>query len=202
MHIFIQDIFTVIYVYIYIYIDTYLYIYIYQYMYVYQYLSIYLSTYLSIDLSIYPSIYLSIYLCAYLPTYLPTYLSILPSIHLSLCGARGSPGLVDRLRALILCARQSRSLAAQLVALDSGCCAVSAGCTVPTSALGPARHGLSVSMQSAHAKAERRRANAIAHRWGSRTTAGRPRAALRPWPPRRRLCRGELGRSPTRFHNS
>jgi hypothetical protein len=69
--------------------------------------------------------------------------------------ARGSPPLVDRLRAL-LCARHSRSLAAQLAAFNSGCCATSAGCTVPlaclpASALGSARHGLSVSMQSAQA---------------------------------------------------
>ena len=46
----------------------------------------------------------------------------------------------------VLCARHSRSMAAQLVAFDSGCCAVSAGCTaplvfLPTSAGGPARHG-------------------------------------------------------------
>ncbi len=89
--------------------------------------------------------------------------------------ARGSPRLIDRLRALP-CARQSRSLAAQLVALDSRYCAPSAGCTVPlvflpTSALGSARRGLFVTMQSAHAKAKRRRPNTIAHRWISRTTA-------------------------------
>jgi hypothetical protein len=42
----------------------------------------------------------------------------------------GSPRTVDRLRALLR-ARHSRSLAAQLVALDSGCCAASAGCTAP-----------------------------------------------------------------------
>jgi hypothetical protein len=48
----------------------------------------------------------------------------------------------------LLCARQSRSMAAQLVAFDSGYCAVSAGCTaplvfLPTSARDSARHGLS-----------------------------------------------------------
>jgi hypothetical protein len=59
----------------------------------------------------------------------------------------------------LLCARQSRSMAAQLVAFDSGYCAVSAGCTVPlafmpTSARDPARHGLALSMrtQSVHAR--------------------------------------------------
>ncbi len=80
-------------------------------------------------------------------------------------------GLVDRLNAL-LCARHSVSLAAQLAALDSRCCAPSAGGTaplvfLPTSALGPARRGLF--MQSAHAKANRRREDVIAHSWMSRT---------------------------------
>ena len=75
-------------------------------------------------------------------------------------------GLVDRLRAL-LCARHARSLAAQLVALDSGYCASSAGGTaplafLPTSGRGPAQHGLasrtraaplaSLPMQPAHAR--------------------------------------------------
>jgi hypothetical protein len=65
-------------------------------------------------------------------------------------GARGSPRLVERLRALP-CARQSRSLAAQLAALDSRYWAPSAGGTVPlaclpTSALVPAQRGLSVIM--------------------------------------------------------
>jgi hypothetical protein len=60
---------------------------------------------------------------------------------------RGSPPLVEPMRAL-LCARQSRSRAAQLVVLDSEYCAPSAGCTVPlvflpTSARDSARHGLS-----------------------------------------------------------
>jgi hypothetical protein len=77
-------------------------------------------------------------------------------------------GPVDRLRALP-CARHSRSLAAQLAELDSGYCAPSPGCTVPivflpTSAFDPARRRPSVIMQFAHAKAKRRRANAIAHR--------------------------------------
>jgi hypothetical protein len=59
---------------------------------------------------------------------------------------QGSPGLVAPMRAL-LCARQSRSMAAQLVAADSGYRAVSAGCTaplvfMPTSAREPAQHGL------------------------------------------------------------
>ena len=65
--------------------------------------------------------------------------------------ARGSPPLVCRLRALP-CARQSRSIAAQLGAADSGYC-------LRTSALGSAPHGLAVIMQSTHAKAKRRRAN-------------------------------------------
>jgi hypothetical protein len=61
--------------------------------------------------------------------------------------SRGSPLLVAAMRAL-LCARQSRSMAAQLVAFDSGYCAPSAGCTAPlvfwpTSARDSARHGLS-----------------------------------------------------------
>jgi hypothetical protein len=60
--------------------------------------------------------------------------------------ARGSPPLVCRLRA-VPCARQSRSIAAQLGASDSGYC-------LRTSALGSARHGLAVIMQSAHAKAK------------------------------------------------
>jgi hypothetical protein len=42
----------------------------------------------------------------------------------------GSPRTADRLRALLR-ARHSSSLAAQLDALDSGCCAASAGCTAP-----------------------------------------------------------------------
>ncbi len=58
------------------------------------------------------------------------------------CDARGSP----RLRA-VPCARQSRSMAAQLGASDSGYC-------LRTSALGSARHGLAVIMQSTHAKAK------------------------------------------------
>ncbi len=48
----------------------------------------------------------------------------------------------------LMCAWQSRSTAAQLVAFDSGYCAPSAGCTaplvfLPTSARDSARHGLS-----------------------------------------------------------
>jgi hypothetical protein len=48
----------------------------------------------------------------------------------------------------LLCARQSRSMAAQLVAFDSGYCAPSAGCTaplvfLPTSTRDSARHELS-----------------------------------------------------------
>ncbi len=105
--------------------------------------------------------------------------------------ARSSPPLVCRLRA-VPCARQSRSMAAQLGAPDSGYC-------LRTSALGSARHGQSVIMQSAHAKAKRRRV--IAHRWISRTARWR-RDALRRWPPFRRLSRGELGSLPTRSHNS
>jgi hypothetical protein len=67
--------------------------------------------------------------------------------------ARRSPGLVDRLRALPY-ARHSFSMAAQLVAFDSGCCAPPASCTVPLvflpkSALVPARLGLSPIIQSA-----------------------------------------------------
>ena len=82
-------------------------------------------------------------------------------------------GPVDRLRAL-LCARQSRSLDAQLVAIDSGYWAVSAGGTaplvfLPTRTRCSARHGLLVIMHSAHAKAKRRREDVIAHRWMSRT---------------------------------
>jgi hypothetical protein len=60
--------------------------------------------------------------------------------------ARGSPPLVCRLRA-VPCARQSRSIAAQLGAPDSGYC-------LRTSALGSARHGPAVIIQSAHAKAK------------------------------------------------
>ncbi len=60
--------------------------------------------------------------------------------------ARGAPQLVCRLRA-VPCARQSRSMAAQLGAADSGYC-------LRTSALGAARHGLAVIMQSTHAKAK------------------------------------------------
>ncbi len=64
----------------------------------------------------------------------------------------------------LLCARQSRSMAAQLVAFESGWSAVSAGCTaplafLPTSARDPARHGLascsalsSMRTQSVHAR--------------------------------------------------
>jgi hypothetical protein len=82
-------------------------------------------------------------------------------------------GPVDRLRAL-LCARQSRSLAAQLAAFDSRYCAVSAGGTaalvfLPTRTRCSARLGLFVLMQSARAKAKRRREDVIAHRWPSRT---------------------------------
>ena len=67
-------------------------------------------------------------------------------------GRRDATGAPDRLRAL-LCARQSCSLAAQLVALDVGYCAPSTGCTVPlmflpTCALVPERRGPSVIMQS------------------------------------------------------
>ncbi len=77
---------------------------------------------------------------------------------------RGSPGLVAPMRAL-LCARHSRSLAAQLVAFDSGYCAPSASCTaplafLPASASDPAQHGLaphtrevaSVPMQRTHGR--------------------------------------------------
>jgi hypothetical protein len=60
--------------------------------------------------------------------------------------ARGAPQLVRRLRA-VPCARQSCSIAAQLGAPDSGYC-------LRTSALGSARHGRAVIMQSAHAKAK------------------------------------------------
>ena len=94
----------------------YIYIYMYRYIYIYVYL----------------------YICSF------RYLWIITGRR----DARGTPrmvGLVDRLRAL-LCARHSRSLAAQLAALDSRYCAPSVGCSaplvfLPTSALGPARHG-------------------------------------------------------------
>jgi hypothetical protein len=76
--------------------------------------------------------------------------------------SRGSPGPVAPMRAL-LCARQSRSMAAQLVAFDSGYCAPSAGSTAPLvflpSARDPVRHGLashsalaSMRTQSVHAR--------------------------------------------------
>ena len=72
--------------------------------------------------------------------------------YVNMHGRRDATGAPDRLRAL-LCARQSCSLAAQLVALDAGYCAPSTGCTVPlmflpTSPLVPERRGPSVIMQS------------------------------------------------------
>ena len=82
----------------------------------------------------------------------------------------GLPPLVDRLRALILRARHSSSLAAQLAAVDSECCVASAGCTVPLAFLptfGSAHDTGCDHLQSAHAKAKRRRA--ITHLWILRT---------------------------------
>jgi hypothetical protein len=78
----------------------------------------------------------------------------------------------------VLCARQSRSMAAQLVAFDWRYFAVSAGCTaplvfLPTSALDPARHRLAsrpgVCAYAARAwQADRRRARAQSRTFGCR----------------------------------
>jgi len=100
--------------------------------------------------------------------------------------SRGSPGLVAPMRALP-CARQSRSMAAQLVAFDLRCCAVSAGCTaplvfLPTSALDPERHGLASHTRAApgvFAQAARacRHLTGDRARTQSRTFGGRGRRA-------------------------
>jgi hypothetical protein len=99
---------------------------------------------------------------------------------------RGSPGLADRLRALIPCARHSRSRAAQLVAFDSGDCAESAGCTaplvfLPASALDPAQHGQASRTRAAPGVYARAARACQANRWRartqSRTFGGRGRRA-------------------------
>jgi hypothetical protein len=89
--------------------------------------------------------------------------------------ARGSPQPVCRLRA-VPCARQSRSIAAQLGACDSGYC-------LRTSLLGSARHGLAVIMQSAHAKAKQRRANRAPLDFEDGEMAARCTTSLASFPP-------------------
>jgi hypothetical protein len=87
---------------------------------------------------------------------------------------------------VLLCARHSRSRAAQLVAFDSGDCAESADSTaplvfLPASALDPARHGLASRTRAAPGVYAHAARACLVNRWQarvhSRTFRGRDRRA-------------------------